>query len=85
MNVLILTISAGQGHHSTGQAIAGYFENRGHKVTMVDAYEYISPLIGKSVSKGYLLSTKYTKKLYGKIYRREEKTDLSEHENFVSV
>jgi len=85
MNVMILSISAGQGHHSTGQAIEGYLESRGHKVTMVDAYEYISPIIGKSVSKGYLLSTKYTKKLYGKIYRREEKTDLSERENLLSV
>ena len=84
MKVMILTVSTGQGHHSTGQAIVEYINNTGNEAIMVDAYEYISPIISKSVAKGYLFTTKYTKKAVGKVYRREEKKDLREHPNFVS-
>lgn len=82
--VMVLTVSTGQGHHSTGQAIVDYINKTGNEAVMVDAYEYISPIISKSVSKGYLFTTKYTKKAVEKIYRREEKKDLSKHPNFVS-
>lgn len=84
MKVLVLTLPTGQGHHSTGQAIVEYIEKTGNEAKLLDAYEYISPIISKSVSKGYLLSTKYTKRLYGKIYRKEEKTDLTQKSNIAS-
>lgn len=72
MNVLVLSITAGQGHHSTGKAIVDYIEAKGHKAKMVDAYEYISPVLSEAISKGYLLSTKYTPGFYGRAYRLAE-------------
>ncbi len=85
MNVLVLTVSTGQGHHSTGQAIVEYINRSGNEAKMVDAYGYISPLISESIQRSYLLTTKYTKKACGKVYRQAEKADLTRHENFVSV
>lgn len=72
MNIMILTVSAGQGHHATGRAITEYFESKGHTTKTVDVYEYISPIISKSIEKGYLVSTKYTKKAYRQFYRKAE-------------
>ncbi len=75
MKLLILSITAGQGHHQTGLAVSTYFEQQGHQVTQLDCYEYLSPAMKDMVSHGYLMSTKYSPKLYGKIYRLAEKTD----------
>lgn len=85
MNVLVLTVSTGQGHHSTGQAIVEYINKTGNAAKMVDAYEYISPLISESIQKSYLLTTKYTKKACGKVYRQAEKADLTRHPNFIQI
>lgn len=72
MHIMILTVSAGQGHHATGRAITEYFESKGHTTKTVDVYEYISPIISKSIETGYLVSTKYTKHAYRRFYRKAE-------------
>lgn len=79
MKLLILSITTGQGHHQTGLAVANYFEEMGHQVTQLDCYEYLSPAMKDMVSHGYLVSTKYSPKLYGKMYRLAEKKDKSEN------
>lgn len=68
MKILILSITAGQGHHQTGKAIGEYFEKRGHEAIQMDCYEYLSPILKEAVSSGYLVSTKYSPGLYGKVY-----------------
>ncbi len=75
MKLLILSITTGQGHHQTGKAITTYMEQNGHEVTQLDCYEYFSPAIKEALSNGYLLSTKYSPKLYGKFYRLAEKME----------
>lgn len=85
MKVMVLTLPTGQGHHSTGQAVVEYIQRMGHEAKLVDAYEYISPIISKGASKGYLISTKYAKRTYGRIYRMEEKTDVTEYPNLASA
>ena len=75
MKLLILSITTGQGHHQTGKAITTYMEEKGHQVTQLDCYEYFSPAIKEALSNGYLLSTKYSPKLYGKFYRLAEKME----------
>lgn len=75
MKLLILSITAGQGHHQTGLAISEYFKKNGHFVTQLDCYEYLSPAIKEMVSGGYLVSTKYSPKFYGRMYRLAEKMD----------
>ena len=68
MKILILSITAGQGHHQTGKAIGNYFEANGHTAIQLDCYEYLSPILKEAVSSGYLVSTKYSPGLYGKVY-----------------
>ncbi len=68
MKALILSISTGQGHHATGQAIENAFKQKGVECEILDAYEYIEPILSHLVSKGYLLSTAYAKKISSKLY-----------------
>ncbi|MEI8216034.1 MAG: glycosyltransferase [Eubacteriales bacterium] len=62
MKVLILSISTGQGHHSTAEAIEKEFLKMGADCKIVDAYGYIEPRLKTMVSKAYTLAT-YTKKV----------------------
>lgn len=75
MKFLILSVTTGQGHHQTGKAITTYIEQNGHTVEQLDCYEYFSPAIKEMLSQGYLISTKYSPKLYGKFYRLAEKME----------
>ncbi len=84
MKVLVLSVSTGGGHYSTSLAIAKYINESGNEAKVVDVYEYISPIISDSISKGYLLSTKYAKTMYGQIYKRMEKSDASEKRMYLS-
>lgn len=68
MKVLILSISTGQGHHATGQAIENTFREMGVDCSTLDAYNYIEPLLSDFVSKGYLISTAYAPAISSKIY-----------------
>lgn len=68
MKALILSISTGQGHHATGQAVQNAFRDRGVDCEILDAYEYIEPILSHLVSKGYLLSAAYAKKISSKLY-----------------
>ncbi len=68
MKSLILSISTGQGHHATGQAIKDEFDKRGVDCEILDAYAYIEPILSHLVSKGYLLSTAYAKTISSKLY-----------------
>lgn len=68
MKALILSISTGQGHHATGQAIENEFKKRGVDCETLDAYEYIEPILSHLVSRGYLLSTAYAKRISSKLY-----------------
>ncbi len=79
MKLLILSITAGQGHHQTGMAVASCFEANGHEVIQLDCYEYLSPAMKDMVSGGYLVSTKYSPKFYGKMYRLAEKMEKKEN------
>ena len=63
-----MSISTGQGHHATGQAVQNEFKRRGVECETLDAYEYIEPILSHLVSRGYLLSTAYAKKISSKLY-----------------
>lgn len=68
MKALILSVSTGQGHHATGQAVADCFETMGVDCETLDAYGYIEPLLQGLLSKGYLITTKYIPKITSKAY-----------------
>ncbi len=71
MKVLILSVTAGQGHNSTGKALVNFFEKTGVECLFLDAFECINPLIAKSISEGYNFSSKLVKP-YAKAYRFAE-------------
>lgn len=73
--ILIVSIKAGYGHHSTGQALVDYFEQRGCICSMLDTFEYINPILGDSIQDGYVLITKYLPDAFGKIYGTLAKKD----------
>ena len=66
MKCLVMSVKAGFGHHSTGQAIMGYLEKKGAECRMLDTFEYINPKLSETISDGYLFSTKYLPEVYGK-------------------
>lgn len=77
MKCLIMSVKAGYGHHSTGQAIMDYLREMGIECEMMDTFEYINPKLSDSISEAYLLSTKYLPGTYGKAYTLFDKRDES--------
>lgn len=78
MNILILTITAGHGHNQTAKSIADYATSHGHNALILDALEYINPILKDSLNKAYLLSTSLSPKAYGKIYTLAENKETSD-------
>ena len=75
MKVLILTVTAGHGHNQAATVIADYLKSRDIACEVLDTYEYINPILSESVAKGYLISTKFTPAVYGKLYHLAEKRE----------
>ena len=75
MKALILSIKAGYGHHSAGHAVVECFESHGCECLMLDTFEYISKFLCDGVQDGYLLTTKYLKEAYGRVYSTLDKRD----------
>jgi processive 1,2-diacylglycerol beta-glucosyltransferase len=72
MKVLLLSVPTGYGHHQTALSVQDCFSKMNIQSHIVDICEYINPTFAKSVSKTYLISTKFVPKTYGKIYRLAE-------------
>ena len=72
MKVLILSVTAGQGHNSTAKALSGYFDNAGVESEVFDTYKHISSILAATIDKGYNVSTKNMKTLYSGVYYRWE-------------
>lgn len=73
MKVLIMSITAGQGHHSTAAALKDYLTDNNIQCKILDTYEYIAPILKEAVARGYLISTAYTPRASGHVYRFAEK------------
>ena len=72
MKILILSVTAGQGHNSTAKALSESLEARGAEVRTLDTMRYINKLLGKTVDKGYLLISSRAKLAYKGAYRLAE-------------
>lgn len=75
MKVLLLSVKAGYGHHSTAKAIMECYEKNGHQCEMLDIFDFINHRLGESIQDGYLISTKYLPKTYGKAYGKLTQKD----------
>ena len=83
--ILILSVTAGMGHNQTGLAVKNYLASQGSCCEMLDIYEYIAPMLGESLNKGYLLSTKYLPRAYGKFYAMAEKRRHSDRSVLIDT
>ncbi len=76
MKVLILTITAGQGHNQAANTLSEYLrKNPEVEAETLDTFEYINQGLKEIISRGYLMSAKRLPKVYGKAYRMAEKRD----------
>lgn len=72
MRVLILSVTAGYGHHATAKAISDELANKGASVHTLDVYAYVSSVVKTTIDKGYLFSSKHLQTLYRLIYQLAE-------------
>ncbi len=72
MRVLLLSVTAGFGHHATAKAVSDLLKERGAVVETIDIYEVINRFIKETIDKGYLFSSKHTKELYRLFYSLAE-------------
>ncbi len=79
MKILILSMTAGEGHNSAARAMQEYFAAKGAACEVVDTYGYVSPAISNSINKGYLWITKRAKRAYGLGYEIAEKRTPPKH------
>ena len=77
MKVLILSVTAGQGHHNSGIALKDQIEKFGAECLMIDTLDQINSLLKESVEHGYLALIEYLPKAYGAGYRLAEKRNKS--------
>ena len=85
MKVLVLTITAGQGHNQVAKNLCESLNShQGVETYAIDTFEYINQALKEIVSRGYLMSAKRLPKIYGKVYRLAEKRD-SENASLVRI
>lgn len=72
MKVMILSVTAGFGHHATAKAVGDMLAEHGAEVRTLDVYEYINRAVKGTIDKGYLFSSKHTKELYRLVYALAE-------------
>ena len=65
MKVLIMSVTAGEGHNSTARAMKSYFDAHGTECSILDTYRYVSPAVAKLISEGYLLVSDKVKVAFG--------------------
>ena len=69
LKILFLSIPTGGGHHQAARALERYFEGREDvECRMLDMAENVNSALAEAVSKGYILTTSVTPKLFGTIY-----------------
>ena len=84
MKVLLLTVTAGHGHTQAAKVIMECLENNGAQCKLLDTLEYINPILGESVDKGYLYSTRFTPNVYGRIYDAVDSRDKTDGKFSIS-
>ena len=79
MNVLILSMTVGQGHNSASKALAQYLEKKGHTYEILDTYKFLNKVIGEAFDKGYTFMGRSIPKLNAIIYKDAEKSITPGH------
>lgn len=75
MHILFLSVTAGQGHNQTAKGIMQRMTERGHDCKLLDTFDYIEPILGEAVDKGYRITIAHTPKVFGKAFSMMEKAE----------
>ncbi len=75
MNILFLSVTAGQGHNQTARGIMQRMEELGHSCKLLDTFDYIEPLFGEVVDKGYRQTVAHTPKVFGVAYNTMQRAE----------
>ena len=73
MKIIIMSVTAGEGHNSTARAMRDYFTAHGAQAEILDTYGYVSPAMMQSLNKTYLWLSAHAKGAYKMGYRLAEK------------
>ena len=73
MRILIMSVTAGEGHNSTAKAMRAYFDEKGVECDILDTYGYVSPALSQSINKAYLWASSHAKRAYSLGYSLAEK------------
>lgn len=77
MNILIFSVSIGNGHDQVAQTLSNEFMrvDSKNKVKIVNTIKFISPILDKVILDSYLNILKFYPKAWGKIYEKTNKLD----------
>lgn len=78
MNILILTASTGGGHLRAAASLKSYIaeNSENNNVKVIDALEYINPILNKTITEGYEQMAKKVPKLFGSLYKSSNKENI---------
>lgn len=80
MKVLVLTVTAGQGHNTTANAVSAYLDSMGIECKVLDTFTYFNKLLGDTINRGYLASVDNAQRLYATVYKKLEKRKKNANE-----
>jgi len=72
---MFLSVTAGQGHNQAAKGIMQRMTERGHTCKLIDTLDYIDPMLGEAVDKGFRATVAYTPKAYGKAYNMAQRAE----------
>jgi len=77
MNILIFSVSIGNGHDQVAHTLSNEFmrADSRNKVKIVNTIKFISPILDKVILDSYLNILKFYPKAWGKIYEKTNKLD----------
>lgn len=69
MKILFLSVPTGGGHHQAAKAMQSYFAGRNDvECRILDIAENVNSALAEALSKGYILTTTITPRIYGSLY-----------------
>ena len=78
MKILFLSVTAGQGHNQAAKGIMQRMTDRGHSCKLIDTLDYIEPMLGEAVDKGFRALVANMPKAFGVGYNMAQRAE----ENF---
>jgi len=73
MDVLVLSMTVGQGHNSASRALQENLQKKGYSCEILDTYKFLNRAIGEAFDKGYTVMGRFWPRLNENIYTSAER------------